>query len=319
MADGCVHDLVCCHTADHSDVAEERGDDDALGDDELQYRPRFGTDGFSYAKLSGSLLYGDEHDVAYAHDAAQQSEQTYYPEGSLHDGDSLVHLDIVHVSVPEPDGAIVIRCSLVVVVDAGTIVLLKLLVIFLGLQILDGELQTSCIIALGVDGLDGGVGDESIGIVARFIILVNSYHLEVEVADLYVLAHQRTVVFAEFLGLASAQHHILALLLHIDFVDESSGNHLRLVDFGMCRSHTHQRLACHIIIAIIDVHVILFQSSTHIIHVLAVGLVADEDVPVVERDASAFLQSLVSLGGFAREYSHGVGKESGALLQLGIN
>ena len=96
----------------------------------------------------GSLLYGDEHDVAYAHDAAQQSEQTYYPEGSLHDGDSLVHLDIVHVSVPEPDGAIVIRCSLVVVVDAGTIVLLKLLVIFLGLQILDGELQTSCIIAL---------------------------------------------------------------------------------------------------------------------------------------------------------------------------
>ena len=127
-----------------------------------------------------------------------------------------------------------------VVVDAGTIVLLKLLVIFLGLQILDGELQTSCIIALGVDGLYGGVGDESIGIVARFIILVNSYHLEVEVADLYVLAHQRTVVFAEFLGLASAQHHILALLLHIDFVDESSGNQLRLVDFGMRRSHTHQ-------------------------------------------------------------------------------
>ena len=87
----------------------------------------------------------------------------------------------------------------------------------------------------------------------------------------------------------------------------------------MCRSHTHQRLACHIIITVVDVYVILFQSSTHIIHVLAVGLVADEDVPVVERDASAFLQSLVSLGGFAREYSHGVGKESGALLQLGIN
>ena len=127
-----------------------------------------------------------------------------------------------------------------VVVDAGTIVLLKLLVILLGLQILDGELQTSCIIALGIDGLDGGVGDEGFGIVARFIILVNSYHLEVEVADLYVLAHQRTVVFAEFLGLVSAQHHILALVLHIDFVDETSGNQLRLVDFGMCRSHTHQ-------------------------------------------------------------------------------
>ena len=127
-----------------------------------------------------------------------------------------------------------------VIVDAGTIVLFKLLVIFLGLQVLDGELQTSRIIAFGVDGLYGGVGDEGIGIVARFIILVDSHHLKVEVADLYVLAHQRTVVFAEFLGLASAQHHILALLLHIDFVDESSGNQLRLVDFGMRRSHTHQ-------------------------------------------------------------------------------
>ena len=240
MADSCIHDFVCRHATYHSDVAEERGDDDALGNDELQYRPRLGADGFSYAKLSGSLLHGDEHDVAYAHDSAQQGEQTHNPEGRLHDGDSLVHLDIVHVSVPEPDGTVVIRGSLVVVVDAGTIVLLKLLVIFLGLQVLDGELQTSRIIALGVDGLYGGVGNEGFGIVARFIILVDSHHLEVEVADLYVLAHQRTVVFAEFLGLASAQHHILALLLHIDFVDESSGNQLRLVDFGMCRSHTHQ-------------------------------------------------------------------------------
>ena len=45
--------------------------------------------------------------------------------------------------------------------------LLKLLVILLGLQVLDGELQASCIIALGIDGLYGGVGNEGIGIVAR--------------------------------------------------------------------------------------------------------------------------------------------------------
>ena len=34
--------------------------------------------------------------------------------------DSFLH---VHVSVPEPDGAVVIRCCLMVIVDAGTIVL----------------------------------------------------------------------------------------------------------------------------------------------------------------------------------------------------
>ena len=117
------------------------------------------------------FLHGDEHDVAYTHDAAQQGEQTYYPECRLHDGDSLVHLDIVHLSVPEPDGSLVIRCCLMVVVDAGTIVLLKLLVIFLGLQVLDGELQTSRIIALGVNGLDGGVGDEG------FVLLRDSSSL----------------------------------------------------------------------------------------------------------------------------------------------
>ena len=33
--------------------------DDALGNDELQYRPRLGADGFSYTKLSGSFLHGD--------------------------------------------------------------------------------------------------------------------------------------------------------------------------------------------------------------------------------------------------------------------
>ena len=37
----------------------------------------------------------------------------------------------------------------------------------------------------------------------------------------------------------------------------------------------------------VDVHVILFQSSAHIIYILTIGLVADEDVLVVERDASA--------------------------------
>ena len=108
VADGCIHDFVCRHATYHSDVAEERGDDDALGNDELQYRPRLGADGFSYAKLSGSLLHGDEHDVAYAHDSAQQGEQTYYPSA------------VCMMAIPwfirmlsmyrfEPDGSFVIR------------------------------------------------------------------------------------------------------------------------------------------------------------------------------------------------------------------
>ena len=57
----------------------------------------------------------------------------------------------------------------------------------------DGKLQTSRIIALGVNGLYGGVGDEGFGIIARFIILVDSHHLEVEVADLSVLAYTEPV------------------------------------------------------------------------------------------------------------------------------
>ena len=40
-----------------------------------------------------------------------------------------------------------------VVVDAGAVVLFKLLIVLPGLQVLDGKLQTSRIIALGVDGL----------------------------------------------------------------------------------------------------------------------------------------------------------------------
>ena len=157
-----IHDFIGGYATHHADVSEDTGDDDALGDDELQYRPRFGTDGLAHAKLSGALLHGDEHDVAYAHDAAEQGEQAHYPQGYLDDGDALVHLYVVHISVPKPDGAVVIGSSQVVVVDASTIAFLESLVVLLGLQVLEGELDGASLVALGIDGLHGREGGESL-------------------------------------------------------------------------------------------------------------------------------------------------------------
>ena len=37
-----IHDFIGGYATHHADVSEDTGDDDALGDDELQYRPRFG-------------------------------------------------------------------------------------------------------------------------------------------------------------------------------------------------------------------------------------------------------------------------------------
>ena len=71
--------LIGQHAAEHADVAEDGRGDDALGDDELQDVVRFGSDGLPHPELACALLHGDEHDVRYAHDTAEQGEQSHHP------------------------------------------------------------------------------------------------------------------------------------------------------------------------------------------------------------------------------------------------
>ena len=65
-------------------------------------------DGFSYAKLSGSLLHGDEHDVAHAHDACEQRSQTDDPDEEVDAAEDEHHVLVTFHAVVDPDGAFVV-------------------------------------------------------------------------------------------------------------------------------------------------------------------------------------------------------------------
>ena len=104
VANGGIHILVGGYAKHHTYIAEEGGDDDALGDDEFEDGPGLGANGFADAKLTCALLDGDEHDIGHTHYAAQQREDAYHPQGDAYHTDAFCHLDIIHIAIPDVDG-----------------------------------------------------------------------------------------------------------------------------------------------------------------------------------------------------------------------
>ena len=83
---------VRCDAQHHADVTEEGSDDDALYHNEAQDLAGLGADGLADAELARTLLYGDEHDVAHADDAAEQCEDADDPKCNLQNSVGLAHL-----------------------------------------------------------------------------------------------------------------------------------------------------------------------------------------------------------------------------------
>ena len=69
MTDGRIHLEVRANTQKHADITEEGGDEHTFDDDQAQDGIGRGTDSLADAKLAGSFLHGDEHDVRHTHDA----------------------------------------------------------------------------------------------------------------------------------------------------------------------------------------------------------------------------------------------------------
>ena len=133
MADGGVHIFIGGDAAEHTDVAEERGDDHALGDDQTEDGGRCGTDSLTDAKLTRALLDGDEHDVAHAYDTRHQCEEADDPQCLADDAHTHVHLHGLREAVPYPHGVLVVGGGVVVGVERGLIAFFKGLVVGFGL------------------------------------------------------------------------------------------------------------------------------------------------------------------------------------------
>ena len=156
MAQCGIHIFVGKDAQQHANVSEERGDDNTLDDDQLEDVPRSRTDGFADAKLVGTLLHSDEHDVRYAHDTREQRKQTDHPKEGVDNGDGLFHLHALCIAVPDPDTTLIIRMGLMIGVQTTTVGLFKVLVGLLCRQTVEGKLDVSQIIGIGtIDALNG--------------------------------------------------------------------------------------------------------------------------------------------------------------------
>ena len=79
----------------------------------------------------GTLLNCDKHNVAYTHDTTKQSKQSHNPECGMDDGDTLFHLHVLAIGIPNPYSAFVFRMSLVVCIQTTMICFLECFVGFL--------------------------------------------------------------------------------------------------------------------------------------------------------------------------------------------
>ena len=75
-----IEPLVGQNSEHHSDVAEERGDDDTFGNDQFQYGPRARADRLADPELVRALLDRNQHDVGDPNDSAQQCQDSNDPE-----------------------------------------------------------------------------------------------------------------------------------------------------------------------------------------------------------------------------------------------
>ena len=87
-----VHILIGKDTKQHSHIAKERGDDDALCDNQFQDAPGLGANGLTDAKLMGALLDGYQHDIRDTYDTTQQRKQPDDPQECMDNRHTIFHL-----------------------------------------------------------------------------------------------------------------------------------------------------------------------------------------------------------------------------------
>ena len=151
----------------------------------------------AYAEFVRALPHGDEHDVAHAHNAAQQREDAYYPNGSTQYGHGVLCLQVTGEAVPQPDGAVVLRVEAVVGSYHPAVVAFKgLVALFIG-QALRGEDNAVQLVSFIIYSLQGGEGHVSLAGLHVALVGKGAHHLVGHAAHVDKLAQRVRVRLAE--------------------------------------------------------------------------------------------------------------------------
>ena len=120
-------------------------------------------------------------------------EETDDPEGCADDAYACIHLYAIACAVPYPEGALVIRCCIVIAVYLLTVFLFKGFTLFQGVYSVECEDDVSDFITLAKHCLEGGERTESLHCLLAFVFFVDTYNLEGEVVDFYVFTEKSLV------------------------------------------------------------------------------------------------------------------------------
>ena len=173
--EGGIHPFRYSDTCHHADVAEKGGNRNAFHNNQPKDRKRLCTQRFAYAELACAFLDGNQHDVRYAYDAAQQGKNTYHPNGGTQQAGYVLCLYVLCKAVPYPYCAFIFRIETVVGGNDFTVLFLKGFVGRFARQIFGGEDDVVEFIAFVIDGLHGGEGDKGQAALVSLVFVQSDY------------------------------------------------------------------------------------------------------------------------------------------------
>ena len=257
-----VHIFGYGYACYHPDIPEQGGDGDTLGNDECQNGIWLGSQCLPDAELVGALLDGDEHDVAYSHNATEQGEDTDNPDGGTEEVAGRLLLQVLAEAVPYPDGTSVFGVELLHLRDGRTVFLLESFATGQVGYVLGEEYQRTHSITFIIYKLESGVG--KVGGRREFFHRsgVDAYHLIGDATGVDVLADGFLLfVSHEHFHRLFMQDDDFSLVFHVQLVDESSCLQLQPVRFGIV-GHDSRYLGRNMVLSVTKDDTALFQDGT---------------------------------------------------------
>lgn len=107
-----------------------------------------------------ALLDGNQHDIRYTYNTAQQRKDTYHPNGRTKQTGNVLRLYVLCEAVPYPDCAFIFRVETMIGGNDFPVFFFKGFIGFLTREVFGGEDDVVKLVALVINGLQGREGDK---------------------------------------------------------------------------------------------------------------------------------------------------------------
>lgn len=135
----------------------------------------FAPSAFRMPKLACALLDGDQHDIRYTYNTAQQRKDTYHPNGRTKQTGNVLRLYVLCKAVPYPDCAFIFRVETMIGGNDFPVFFFKGFIGFLTREVFGGEDDVVKLVALVINGLQGREGDKGHATLVALVFVQSGY------------------------------------------------------------------------------------------------------------------------------------------------